>query len=125
MVLIALGVNDVKNGWRSKTWEAGYRALLMTVAEKFGQPRMCVSGMRPLRHFPLLPSPLSDVLGIRAERFDAILQQIAAERSDTVHLSMEFPLERENMASDGFHPSAKVYREWAERAATVFDHPLP
>lgn len=124
MVLIALGVNDTKNGVRTKTWEAGYRALLTTVRLKFGSPRICVSGVPPLRHFPLLPHPLSDVLGARAERFDAILQTIATERSDITHLPMEFPLERENMAADGFHPSARVYREWARRAAVVLTQPV-
>ena len=118
--LIALGVNDTKNGVRADRWQSGYTHLLDVVADKFGARRICVSGTPPLRHFPLLPYPLSDVLGNRAERFDTILRQIAETRSDTTHLPMDFPLDTENMATDGFHPSAKIYSAWAERAADVF-----
>lgn len=120
MVLTALGVNDTKNGVRSNAWEDGYRTLLTTLSRKFDDPYVCMSGVPQLRHFPLLPYPLSDVLGARSERFDTILQELAAEWPKASHLSMAFPLHPENMASDGFHPSGRVYREWAERAAKRF-----
>lgn len=123
LALIALGVNDTKNGVRAHRWQTGYTELLGTVAEKFGASRICVSGLPPLRHFPLLPSPLNEVLGARAEQFDTILRQIAETRPDTRYLEMDFPLDPENMAADGFHPSAQIYRQWAERAADAFLSP--
>ncbi|MEL7013313.1 MAG: SGNH/GDSL hydrolase family protein [Pseudomonadota bacterium] len=123
LALIALGVNDTKNGVRTDRWQSGYTELLGTVSEKSGASRICVSGIPLLRHFPLLPSPLNEVLGARAEQFDMILRQIAESRPDTRYLKMDFPLDPENMATDGFHPSAKIYRQWAERAADAFLSP--
>lgn len=73
-----------------------------------------------MRHFPLLPRPLSQVLGDQAELFDARLRQIAQERSDVVYLPIDFILDTTKTASDGFHPGPEIYREWAHRAADIF-----
>lgn len=118
LVIIALGVNDTKNGVRAQAWKNGYRQLLSLLSDKFGAPMVCVSGVPPLRHFPLLPYPLNDVLGTRAEQFDRILKEIAEDTENAFHLPMNFPLDPDNIAADGFHPSAKLYKEWAKRAAT-------
>ncbi len=120
LVLVALGVNDTKNGVSATRWQRGYERLLSTIAETFQPSCICVCGVPPLGVFPRLPAPLNEVLGARARRFDAILKDIVHARSDTQYLSMDFPLDPENMASDGFHPSAKLYRDWALRAALAF-----
>ena len=120
LVLIALGVNDTKNGVSAARWRSGYERLLSTIAETCQPSCVCVCGVPPLGVFPLLPAPLNEVLGARATRFDAILKDIVHTRSDTRYISMDFPLDPENMAADGFHPSAKLYRDWALRAAHAF-----
>ncbi|MEL6690226.1 MAG: SGNH/GDSL hydrolase family protein [Pseudomonadota bacterium] len=119
-VLIALGVNDTKNGVSLGAWQNGYRDLIRTIDDLFGTPLVCVSGLPPIQDFPLLPDPLRSVLGARAERFDACLQSVIKDAPRIAHLPVNFPLETSAMAADGFHPGPAVYRMWAERAADVF-----
>jgi lysophospholipase L1-like esterase len=123
LVLIGLGVNDAKNGVSQSNWERRYARLLDEVTQKFGPRRICVSGVPPLRDFPLLPWPLNEIIGSRAERFDAALQRICAARNGVTHLPLHFDLDVSAMAQDGFHPGPEIYRLWAERAATILANP--
>lgn len=115
-VVIALGVNDAKNGVSLRAWQSRYTRLLDEIARKFVPRRVCVSGLPPLRDFPILPRPLADVIGARAERFDAALATICAARDGVIHLPFDLALTPDAMASDGFHPGAVIYQEWADRA---------
>ncbi|WP_299286146.1 SGNH/GDSL hydrolase family protein [uncultured Tateyamaria sp.] len=122
-VTIALGVNDVKNGVRPRAWADRYARLLNLVDEKFAPERVCVSGVPPIRHFPILPWPLNDVLGARAEAFDTQLRALCAERSNVRHLPLDFMLHAAEMAPDNFHPGPKLYRAWAVEIANVLRAP--
>ncbi len=114
--LIALGVNDVKNGVRQADWTARYDALLGVLRDRVAVGHVIVTGLPPIEHFPLLPRPLRDVLGARAARFDGSLREVAARHGAT-HLPAG-PLNVPGlMARDGFHPGPVVYAEWARRAA--------
>ena len=124
LVLVALGVNDAKNGVSLRNWSQSYRELLDTLTEKFQSKFICVSGLPPVRQFPALPRPLNSVLGDRAELFDLKLRQIVKERSDVDYLPTDFTLDTTKMARDGFHPGPEIYREWACRAARVFTEAL-
>ncbi|MEM9436223.1 MAG: SGNH/GDSL hydrolase family protein [Pseudomonadota bacterium] len=119
-VIIALGVNDAKNGVRVKRWQDGYRALLTTLSDSFGRPLICASGVPHLRDFPLLPKPLNSVLGDRSETFDAVLRDVVEGFDNVFHVPLTFPPDPSMLAADGFHPSPKTYREWARRAAGGF-----
>ena len=119
VVCIALGVNDAKNGHSLRAWTDGYTDLLQEVSAKFGARCICVSGLPPVRHFPVLPSPLSGVLGDRIELFDHHLRQIADTREGTHYLPLDFSMEVTQMAPDGFHPGPEIYHEWARRAAQL------
>jgi hypothetical protein len=71
----------------------------------------------PIDRFPLLPEPLRRVLGDDARRHDRALACWAAARGDVSHAAFELDLNREGMASDGFHPGEPVYRSCGEALA--------
>lgn len=120
VVLVALGVNDAKNGVSLKNWTTGYDQLLDTLFDRFGAQCVCVSGLPPVQHFPILPRPLNRVLGDRFAVFGDYLHQIVQRRPGAVFLPFDLSLDVALMASDGFHPGPEIYREWARRAAFLF-----
>ncbi|WP_342075002.1 SGNH/GDSL hydrolase family protein [Yoonia sp. SS1-5] len=123
-VLIALGVNDSKNGVSLRKWQTGYRKLLDEISDKFDAPQICASGLPPVRHFPILPRPLRTVLGDRAELFDVHLRQIVSTRANTHYIPIDFTLDTTKMARDGFHPGPEIYAQWARLASDVFETSL-
>ena len=119
IAVIAIGVNDSKNGMRISQWEENYTRLLDLLKDRFGARSIFASGLPPLQYFPLLPEPLRSVLGRRAAQFDEVLRDVLHARDRTYYVPMEFPLDPALMASDGFHPGPKVYDEWALRVARL------
>lgn len=117
VAVIALGVNDAKNGGSRQRWRTDYAALISLLRTRFGVKRILISGVPQLGEFPLLPAPLRTVLGRRAALFDKDLQQMIAADPDLHYVSLHFPMDPALMASDGFHPGAQVYDSWAQRVA--------
>ena len=119
IVVTALGVNDSKNGVSGTVWRKEYTQLIADLRSRSPNARIYLSGVPPLGAFPLLPSPLSRVLGQRADKLDAILHEIATAHEATIHLTFDLPMEPEKMARDGFHPGPEVYTYWAQM---ITDH---
>ncbi|WP_299554207.1 SGNH/GDSL hydrolase family protein [uncultured Tateyamaria sp.] len=115
VAVIALGVNDTKNGMHPTRWQANYTKLLKQLRARHGVGRIYASGVPPLGAFPLLPRPLRDVLAARAARFDAMLSGICVDQDGVKHMPFDLPVEPELMAADGFHPGVQVYDIWARR----------
>lgn len=118
VVLIALGVNDVKNGLQMWRWRQDYSALLELLRKGFNARLICVSGLPPIRRFRLLPQPLRWVMGARAERFDAELRVLAG-RDGIAHIPLDFPLGASHMAEDRIHPGPAIYDAWARAVCKV------
>lgn len=121
--VLALGVNDTKNGVSAARWRRDYAALLDALNQRFGVTLCVASGVPPLQRFPLLPRPLRDVLGRRAARLDHELAQLAAARPGVVHLPVGDALDPSGMAEDGFHPGPAVYDRWARGVAAALLEP--
>ena len=115
LIVVALGVNDAKNGVSFASWRLRYATLLDVLDAKFAPDCICVSGVPPLQNFPLLPAPLGTVIGARATRFDAYLAELCAAREGVYHLPFDTVPTTDDLAADGFHPNARVYAEWADR----------
>ncbi len=116
LAVIALGVNDVKNGVPQALWARNTREILRILAERNGVRRIYHSAFPPVDRFPLLPEPLRHLLGQRAQRFDAALKDIVQEQPEARFLPLEMDhLDARHMAEDGFHPGAAIYSGWAER----------
>jgi len=119
VAVVALGVNDTKNGMHPTRWRANYGEVIDTLQRKFSVRRIYASGVPPVGAFPALPQPLRGVLGRRASRFDGMLGALCAQRDGVIHMPFDLPIAPQYMASDGFHPSAAVYDIWADRIATA------
>ncbi len=119
MTVLALGVNDAKNGVRTGIWRRAYEALLDDLQHRLNVTQIYASGVPPLGKFPLLPSPLNAVLGARAEALDEALADLCRARSGVTYLPFDLPFDPALMAADGFHPSGGIYAEWAQRVAAA------
>lgn len=110
-VLFCFGVNDVTKLTSLKTWEACWTAL----CDRYAGQKTCLilSGVPPMQHFSALPWPLRSLLGWRAQLLNRSLAKIA-DHYGAHYLPLPLRLSGEDLAEDGFHPSARGYRLWGE-----------
>jgi lysophospholipase L1-like esterase len=120
IVVVAFGVNDSTGFRRYAQWQSDVQNLL-DLLQKRVQPRLTLlSGVPPLGAFPALPSPLREVLGLKAASLDRGLVRLAARRPATIHVPLPQNLSDPGlMARDGYHPSAAGCRLWAATLAAA------
>ncbi|MEL6837957.1 MAG: SGNH/GDSL hydrolase family protein [Pseudomonadota bacterium] len=124
VVVVALGVNDVTKGVSLRRWLRQQARLLDRLVQDFGAKHVVVSGLPPMRDFPLLPQPLRWVLGRQAARFDRALHKMVESRRDSTSITIDLRLGSHNMSPDGFHPGPAVYAAWADEVASqILLHP--
>jgi lysophospholipase L1-like esterase len=119
VALICVGVNDVTGRTGARDWSCRLLALIQLLKSRFAVMHIVFSGLPPMHAFPALPQPLRWYLGARAARFDALLAECARHDARCDLLHVDFPLQADHMATDGFHPGAPAYRLWGEAAATI------
>lgn len=119
IAVLSLGLNDVKNGVPERVWAANVEAILDLLQSKHAARRIYWSALPPIERFPLLPDPLRSILGDRGKRFDAVLRGRLENRPEGRHLPLDLALDETHMATDGFHPGAGIYAEWAGRICTA------
>ncbi|KQI71066.1 hypothetical protein AN191_14735 [Loktanella sp. 5RATIMAR09] len=115
VVSISLGVNDITSRVPLAKWLHNYATLLDLIEDRFAADVICVSGIPPIRYFPLLPQPLRWVLGAQATRFDRALRALVADRAGCRFVEMDFEPDVTKMSPDGFHPGPKIYSEWGRK----------
>lgn len=121
VVVVTIGVNDLKNLRRLRDWDRDVPALLAAIDATIGAAPVLVCGMAPVSRFPALPQPLRAVMALRARAMDNALRQVAPDRhvpADPTMIGSEF------FAKDGFHPSSAGYRAWAGQLAGPVTHAL-
>ena len=118
VVLTSLGVNDVTALRSTSAFLDGQRRLIARLRAVHGAQLCLVSGLPPVHAFPALPQPLRWALGRHARRFDTALAAWCATQPDCEHLAFGELPEASMMASDGFHPGAPIYAQWAAHVAT-------
>ena len=121
VAIIALGVNDVKNGVPLRLWIDHYAGLVSQLRERFGASLVLASGLPPFGELHILPQPLRYVLGRRSIAFDEKLAALARATDGLVHLPFDGALDPTFLAKDGLHPSPALYSIWAERVADAFN----
>ncbi|MEW9920867.1 SGNH/GDSL hydrolase family protein [Marimonas sp. MJW-29] len=118
VVIVALGVNDVTRLVPASLWVRQQNRLLDRLRALHAPRRIYLSGMPPIRYFPLLPEPLRWTLGRHADKLETARIAALSDQPDCTHVPFELPLDPALMASDGFHPSARLYTLWAEEMAS-------
>jgi lysophospholipase L1-like esterase len=109
VVVVLIGVNDLKNLRRLRDWDRDVAALLAAIHETAAGAQVIVSGMAPVGHFPSMPQPMRWVMGLRARAMDHEL------RREPGYVPVDASMVRpEFFSRDGFHPSSRGYQEWAE-----------
>lgn len=114
IVITALGVNDVTRVTPARIWRKRQARMLDLLTQKFGAKHIFLTGLPPMGLFPLLPQPLAWVLGAQANRFDHILADLSAHIPAAHHVRVDYPLDPELSASDGYHPTPRAYALWAD-----------
>jgi lysophospholipase L1-like esterase len=114
VVVVLVGVNDLKNLRPLRDWDHDIAALLTAIGETTGGVPVIVSGMAPVSRFPALTQPMRAVLALRARAMDHTLRRAAGDGHVPVNPTM---IGSGFFAEDGFHPSSQGYRAWAGELA--------
>ncbi len=118
-IIVSAGVNDITALKRTRAFRQDLSALLDALLTKYPDALLGIAGIPPLHGFPLLPSPLRHVIGIRARTFDTIIEEEVAQRARTVYLKLDFEPTPDRFSPDGYHPSEVSHTEFGEALADV------
>jgi lysophospholipase L1-like esterase len=116
VVVTALGVNDLTAQRKKTDWLVDQQHLIDLLRAKFDPYLILISGLPPVHRFPALPQPLRWHLGNGAQRFNAALENLSFANA-ALFLPLNFEMQTDQMAPDGFHPGPAIYAEWGRRAA--------
>jgi len=131
LAIVVTGVNDVVDQVGSLRAVRARESIANLLRNRAGAQHVVFCPLPPIHHFPALPQPLRWMAGADAQRHNHALRAWALERAarcgdvstlelDDVHLN------RDTMASDGFHPGKPVYRAVAEALANhIARHVMP
>lgn len=115
----ALGVNDVTRAVTCNRFKRQQAELMRLLSVDLGVRTVIVTGVPQMGRFPALPQPLAWILGRQSARLDEGLREVIASFPKARHLALHLPDDPALAAVDGYHPSPKAYRLWAEQAARM------
>ncbi|WP_298444515.1 SGNH/GDSL hydrolase family protein [uncultured Ferrimonas sp.] len=113
VVVISLGVNDVKSTGSAQRWLLELDAVVSRLRAELKPQLILIAELPPMGQFPKFPQPLRAWLGWRANQFNQHLHQWA-QQQPLVQLT-SIPKEQADLAVDGLHPGQGTYRLWAQR----------
>lgn len=108
LFILSVGVNDVTSLTSINQWQQNLHAIITTLHSHSPAASIVFAGVPPMGDFPLLPQPLRFLLGMRASALDNTAQIIAADYPYVTYIPLDFELHPQNIAEDGFHPSAQA-----------------
>ncbi|MBD8527642.1 SGNH/GDSL hydrolase family protein [Pseudomarimonas arenosa] len=114
LVLISIGVNDVTGLRRRRAFASDLSALIDWLHGQSPKARIVFCATPPLEVFPLLPSPLRHLMGLRARQFDQVIARAAESQPLALHAPIPFRPDASGFADDGFHPNSASVARWSE-----------
>lgn len=118
-VLISAGVNDVTKHTSVKNWNRALAELTGYLQQRLKAKQIIYTALPPMHQFPALPQPLRWYIGQQAKELDNALKQHCTAHEGVTYLPLDLRFNPELMARDGFHPSSKAARIWAEQASVL------
>ncbi len=119
-VILAVGINDMKNFHAISTFKKTFGTLLYALKARFPDAKIIWAPVPDMSRFPALPRQLARILAARAKLINHQGEQLCHERG--VIYSEPVPVETEaGFARDGFHAGPEGYRIWGEH---LVDHIL-
>mgnify|MGYP002700081052 CR=1 FL=1 len=109
--IITLGVNDCTGLTPSGKWQEQVAGLITELRDR-GSQHIFFTAVPPLQRFPLLPAPLSWVMGHRASILNDGLLKVCAQNG-AEFIAFSATLEAKYMSIDGYHPNEKGAELWA------------
>jgi len=119
VAVLSVGVNDLTGRISLNKWLELLGTLCERLQSRFGIQQVFLTSLPPMHAFPALPQPLRWYLGTRAALFNQAMSDLADKRDNWEYVRPDFPLTREFIAADGFHPGPAAYALWAERMAAA------
>jgi lysophospholipase L1-like esterase len=116
-IVVSAGVNDLTTLSSLSKYERNLSDLLNKLGEHSPNAIIAMSGIPPLRGFPLLPQPLRALFGIRGESFDKVIQKVVAKNPNLVYVPLDFEPTPDKFSVDGFHPSEESYKIFGQIVA--------
>lgn len=117
IVLTSLGVNDITSNVSITKWMRQQNALQEKCFKTLNSQLIITTALPPVGKFPALPQPLRWYLGRRSNQFNQALEKQVSHKNNVHFLYIGLLDDLKAMATDGFHPGAKVYQQWALKAA--------
>lgn len=109
--IITMGVNDCTNLTSSKEWQKNLNNLIAELKQR-GSKHIFFTAVPPLQQFPLLPAPLSWIMGYRAHLLNHLLER-SCQQHNAQFLAFSAVLLPEMICLDGYHPNEKGAELWA------------
>jgi len=110
--IITMGVNDCTNLTSNKQWQT-HIINLITELNNRGCQHIFFTAVPPMQKFPLLPAPLSWLMGYRAHVLNHLLEQVCQQHG-AQYLAFSAVLLPGMMSADGYHPNKKGADLWAQ-----------
>ncbi len=112
-VILAVGINDMKNFHAISTFKQTFGTLLYALRTRYPNAKIIWTPVPDMNGFPALPGQLAKILAARAKLINHEGEQLCHERG--VIYSEPVPVETEvGFARDGFHAGPEGYRIWGK-----------
>lgn len=117
LLLLSIGVNDATGLRPRRAVAADLGCALAAIRQRSPGLPIVLAGLPPLEAFPVLPSPLRQLLGLRSRQIDSLLASLSLAHPGVIHVPMPLAPQPGEFAADGFHPNAAACSRWAAALA--------
>jgi lysophospholipase L1-like esterase len=110
--IITMGVNDCTNLTSNRQWQTQLINIITELRSR-GCQHIFFTAVPPMQEFPLLPAPLSWIMGYRSHVLNHLLEQVC-QQHNAQYLAFSAVLLPEMICPDGYHPNEKGAELWAQ-----------